>query len=110
MCSVQDIVTGRQREVQITRMRPYVDASLDNARDLQDALNLLQNQGEFEMKAILNVALAADLDDCVVQIKSVGFEKEKTSWWPVIIIHADAPKNRKEQLKKCKLPKSTHEP
>lgn len=45
---------------------PCAEASLDITHDLQEVLNMIQNQGEFEMEAILDMAIAAALDDCVL--------------------------------------------
>ena len=41
MHGVEDIVTGRSREVHIARMRPYADASLDVTAELKKVFNNL---------------------------------------------------------------------
>ena len=46
---VEDIVMERAREVQITRMRPYADASLNFTAELKKIFNSLKSQGEFDI-------------------------------------------------------------
>lgn len=85
-------------------MRPYADVPLD-ILDLQDIFTMLQNQGEIDVEAILDVALAGDFDDCVVEVKGVGFEEEESSWEPGAVVHAGSLEYLEEQVKKRKLPK-----
>ena len=100
MYGVEDIVTGRSREVHSARMRPYADASLNVTAELKEAYNNLKSQGEFDVERIEAVDLAADSEEYVVKVKWVGLDMEETTWEPLSTIYADAPKYVVAQLRK----------
>ena len=104
MYGVEDIVTGRSREVHIARVRPYADASLTVAAELKEVFSNLKNQGEFDMERIEAVNLAADSEEHVVKVKWVELDEEET-WEPLSTIYADAPKYVVYQLLKLRLMK-----
>ena len=102
---VEDIVTGRSREVHIARMRPYADASLNVTVELKEVFNDLKSQGGFDMERIEAVDLAAGSEGYVVKVKWVGLDEEETTWEPVSTLSADAPKSVVAQLRKLRLAK-----
>ena len=106
---VEDIVTDRSRGVNIARMRPYADASLNVAAELKEVLNNLKSQGEFDMEKIEAVNLAADSEEYVVKVKWVGLDEEKTTWEPGSTIYAYAPKYVVAQLRKLRLTKEVRD-
>ena len=88
---VEDIVTGRSREVHIERMRPHANASLNVTAELKEVFNNLKSRGEFDMERIEAVDLAADSEEYAVKVKWVGLDEERTTWKSVSAIYADAP-------------------
>ena len=48
------------RKVQITRMRPYADASLNFTAELKKIFNSLKSRGGFGMERLEAVRLTAD--------------------------------------------------
>ena len=83
---MEDIVMERAREVQITRMRPYADASLNFTAELKKIFNSLKIQGGFDMERLEAVRLMADSEEYVTQVKWVGLDEEETTWKPVSTI------------------------
>ena len=100
---VEDIVTGRSREVHIPRMRPYADASLNVTAELNEEFNNLKSQGELDMQRIEAADLGAEGEEYVV--KWVGIDEEETTWEPVSTIYADASKYVVARLRKLGLTK-----
>ena len=76
----------RVREVQITRVRPYADASLNFAAEQKKILNSLKSQGGFDMERLEAVRLTADSEEYVTQVKWVGLHEEETTSKPVSTI------------------------
>ena len=106
---VEDIITGRSREVHIARMRPYADASLNVTAELKEVFNNLKSQGELDMERIEGADLEADSEEDVVKVKWVGLDEEETTWEPVSTIYADAPKYTAAQLRKLRLTKEVRD-
>ena len=87
---MEDIVAGRSREVHIGRMWSYSGPSLSVT--IEEVLNSLKRQGEFNKDRTLAVDLTAGSEDHVVKMKWVRPGDEKTTWESVPTIYANTPK------------------
>ena len=74
MYGVEDIVTGRSREMHIARMQPYVGASLDVTAELKEVFKNPKSQGRFNKERIEAVDLVVDNEEYVVKVKWVGLD------------------------------------
>ena len=85
---MEDIAMERAREVQITWMRPYADASLNFASELKKIFNSLKSHGEFDMERLEAVGLTADSEEYVTKVKWVGLHEQETAKKPVSTFYA----------------------
>ena len=106
---VEDIATGRSREVHIAWMRPYADASLNVTAELKEVFNNLESQGDFDMERIEAVDVAANGEGYVVKMEWVGLDEEETTWEPLSTIYADAPEYVVAQLWKLRFTKKVRD-
>ena len=101
--SVQNIISGEERDVHVARLRFYSDSALEITSDLKEVFQHTFNQGEFEMEALLNMGESHDGSGYVVRVRWAGFEEEEDTWEPLKTLWEDAPQFVKQQLRKMKL-------
>ena len=104
---VKDIVMESAREVQIARMRPYDDASLNFTAELKKVFNNPKSQNEYNMERLDAVGLTADGEEYVVKVKWVGLDEEETTGELVSTIYADVPNYLVAQPRTLRLAKKS---
>ena len=100
---VQNIVSGKVRDVHVARLRFYADSELDVTSDLKDVFQHSFGQGEHEMEAVLNIGPAHDDSGYLVRVRWAGFEEDEDTWQPLSEVYDDAPQFVKQELRKMKL-------
>ncbi|CAN0470129.1 unnamed protein product, partial [Ascophyllum nodosum] len=91
--AMEDIVTGKTKEVHVVRMRPYADSSLVVGAEVREVFEITKHQGEFEIADVISVGKdPARVGEYRVQIAWDGLENEEPTWEPMSTVYADAPK------------------
>ena len=102
--AMEDIVTGKTKEVHVVRMRPYADSSLVVGAEVREVFEITKHQGEFEIADVISVGKdPARVGEYRVQIAWDGLENEEPTWEPMSTVYADAPKYLEQKLRRMRL-------
>ena len=103
MYGVQNIVSGEVKAVHVAWMRFYADAALGITAELKEVFQGAFTQGEFEMAAIVNLAIVKEGSGFEVEVEWAGFDKEENTWEDLAKIWGAAPPFVTSELSKLRL-------
>ena len=100
---VQNIFTGEFKDVQVVRLRFYVDKDLEMTAALKKVFQHAFTQGEFEMAGIVDTSEAKEGQGFDVKVDWVRFDEGENSWESLAIIWDGALQLIKSELRRLRL-------
>ena len=101
---MDDVITGKTKEVHVVRMHPDADSSLVVETEVREVFEMTKHQGEFEIADVITVGKdPARVGEYRVKIAWIGLEDEEPTWEPMSTVYADAPKSLEQKLRKIRL-------
>ena len=100
---VQNIITGKVKDVYVLRLQLYVDADLEMTAALREVFQHAFTQGEVEMAGIVDISKAEDGQGFDVKVDWVRIDEEESSWEPLATMWDGAPQFVKSELRKLRL-------
>ena len=102
--AVEDIVTGKIKEVHMVRMRPYAVSSLAVGAEVREVFEMTKHHEEFGSADVMSVVKdPVRMGGYRVQIAWVSLESEEPTWEPMSTVYADAPKYLEQKLWRMRL-------
>ena len=101
--ALQHLVTAELRDVHTAKMRFYPNDQLQIAGELLTVFYQLKNQGEYHIRSISAIKLAARGDEFVVKVAWEGLEEAESTWEPVSRVFYNAPAVLRKELKALRL-------
>jgi hypothetical protein len=100
---VQQLLSGEVSSAHVSRLTYYADSSLNVTTELKDHIQLVEQQGLFEMERL--VAVRENEDELEAHVAWAGFEEAEWTWEPLSQLLEDRKQFVVKQLQLLKLSK-----